>query len=574
MVDNQITLRDRLGGRWAISLRAYTWASAPWVLVGALSEPQALRSPALFFEWLGISAIAYFALGVVLFFAHKTYMRSRSTYPVALWVVFGTHVLASEMRTLTYVQLVHLAGLPDNVPLELRLFTATAMGITAFPILTYAFDSWDRYVQERNRLINIAVNERVQNLQQEQALEVVRLGILKELQMRVSQSLRSARQDISKISEASAREHIGPDVVRIFSDISRGSIRSISHTLRTEAEQVNRFSFSELISIIAHSRPYRPFIIIPPLAVLSLSVIARNESFLNSVRLTWLWAIPALLITTATNWACHRFLDKSVLIYISSVIALGSLGTIPFTFFVRQGQPLSDALAWAIMGIFTGSVLVPISGLGDGISLQRQSVLDSLRRQVEQADIAQLALQRERSSITNEIASYMHGTVQATLSASIMRISQALATGNQAEAVNAFNQAREALELPQEYQFEKQSTSLTEHLAKLKANWAGLVDISTDVLGDDLAPAESRILQTIATEAINNAVRHGDADTVDLTITVTPNLIRLDAFNNGILAQNEKLGMGLKSLDKYASKNWSLTQTNDGRVHLSARIKR
>lgn len=574
MVDNQITLRDRLGGRWAISLRAYTWAAAPWILVGALSEPEALRSAAVFFQWLGVSAIAYLALGLVLLLAHKTYLRNRATDPVPIWVAIGTTILSSEIRSLTYIELIDQTGLNNHVPFELRLLTAALMAMTAFPILTYAFDSWDRYVQERNRLIDLAVSERVNNLQQEQALEVIRLGILKELQLRVSQSLSSARQNITKISEASAQEHIGPDVVKIFRDISRGSIRSISHALRTEAQERNRFRASELLSIIAHSRPYRPFIILPALFATAMTVLARNESFINSVRLAWLWMLPALAITSGTNWICRNYTRLAIPVYIGSIVSLGLLGIIPFLFLQAIGHSFNESLAWAIMGAFTGAVLVPLSGLGDGISLQRQSVLNSLRTQVEQADIAQLALQRERNSITGEIASYMHGTVQATLSASIMRLSQALASGNQEEAVIAFNQAREALELPEEYEFDSQATSLAEHLAKLKSNWAGLIDISATVNGDGLTPLESRTLQTIATEAINNAVRHGDADSVELTIHVLPESITLDAFNNGNLVQNDKLGMGLKSLDKYANKNWSLSESGDGRVHLSARINR
>ena len=574
MVDNQITLRDRLGGRWAISLRAYTWAAAPWILVGALSEPEALRSAAVFFQWLGVSAIAYLALGLVLLLAHKTYMRNRTTDPVPIWVAIGTAILSSEIRSLTYIELIDQAGLNNHVPFELRLLTAALMAMTAFPVLTYAFDSWDRYVQERNRLIDLAVSERVNNLQQEQALEVIRLGILKELQMRVSQSLSSARQNITKISEASAQEHIGPDVVKIFRDISRGSIRSISHALRTEAQEGNRFRASELLSIIAHSRPYRPFIILPALFATAMTVLARNESFINSVRLAWLWMLPALAITSGTNWICRNYSRLAIAVYIGSIVSLGLLGIIPFLFLRAIGHGVNESLAWAVMGAFTGAVLVPLSGLGDGISLQRQSVLNSLRSQVEQADIAQLALQRERNSITGEIASYMHGTVQATLSASIMRLSQALASGNQEEAVIAFNQAREALELPEEYEFNSQATSLAEHLATLKSNWAGLIDISATVNGDGLTPLESKTLQTIATEAINNAVRHGDADSVELTIHVLPESITLDAFNNGNLVHNDKLGMGLKSLDKYANKNWSLSETRDGRVHLSARINR
>lgn len=574
MVANPITLRDRLGGRWAVSLRAYSWVGIPWILVGALSEPLALQSPSSFFQWLGISAVSYLALGAVMLLADKTVLNNRRLIPVPLWVAFGVNLVASEVRSLTYIELIHLGNLPDHVPLGLRLFTAALMALTAFPLLTYAFDSWDRYVQERDRLIDEAVTEQVQNLQEQQALEVIRLGIVKELQLRVSQSMSSARNDITKISEASAHEHIGPDVVQIFRDISRSSIRKISHDLRHETEQVNRFRASELISLIAHSRPYRPFLIIPPLAALSLSVVARNESFLLSARLIWLWVLPALAITQFTNWLCSARPRWAVPTYITSVGMLFLLGLIPVVYFNYLDRHWSESIAWGIMGSFAGGIVVPLSGLGDGITLQRQSVLAALRREVENADIAQLALQRERNAITNEIASYMHGTVQASLSASIMRLSQALSSGNQQEAVAAFNHAREALELPEEYNFELKSTTLTEHLDSLKANWAGLIDINSQVDGDELNPAETRILQTISTEAINNAVRHGDADKVSLNIHVTPEVITIDALNNGELGPNEKLGMGLKSLDKYARNDWSLKATNDGQVHLSARIRR
>lgn len=284
--------------------------------------------------------------------------------------------------------------------------------------------------------------------------------------------------------------------------------------------------------------------------------------------------LPALFITQFTNWACRKFDRFSVPIYLTSIAALGLLGLIPLAFFTSIGRSFTEALAWAIMGAFTSAVVIPVSGLGDGISLHRNSVLESLRQQVEQADIAQLALQRERNAITSEIASYMHGTVQASLSASIMRLSQALATGNQEEAVTAFNQARAALELPEDFTFELQTTTLAEHLANLSQNWAGLVNIHSEIVGDNLTPLESRIIQTIATEAINNAVRHGNAEEVTLSFNITDALITIDVFNNGVLIPNEKLGMGLKTLDQYARKDWSLRIAADSRVHLSARIKR
>lgn len=574
MVDNVITLRDRLGGRWAVSLRAYTWAGIPWILVGALSEPAALVSPASFFQWLGISALSYLALGAVMLLADKTILSNRRIVPVSLWVAFGVNFVSSATRSVTYIQLVHFAGLPDNVPFELRLFTAVLMALTAFPLLTYAFDSWDRYVQERNRLIEDAVTEQVNNLQQQQALEVIRLGIVKELQLRVSQSMSSARSDITKISEASAQEHIGPDVVQIFRDISRSSLRKISHDLRRETEHVNRFNTRELISLIAHSRPYRPFLIMPPLAALGLSAVARNEPFIVAARLLWMWVLPALAITQFANWFCRTYSRWAVPAYVTSIVALGSLGLVPVAYFNYLGRPSAESLAWGVMGAFTSAVVIPLSGLGDGISLQRQSVLKSLRQEVDNADIAQLALQRERNAITNEIASYMHGTVQASLSASIMRLSQALASGHQDEAVAAFNQARAALELPEDYAFELKTTTLEERLSNLKTNWAGLIDIDARVEGGELTPGESRVMQTIATEAVNNAVRHGNADKVSLAFHISPEDITVDAFNNGELGPKDKMGMGLKSLEQYAHKDWSLTETHDGQVHLFARIKR
>lgn len=574
MVDNSVTLRDRLGGRWAISLRAYSWSAVPWILVGAISEPEALKSFSSFAQWLGISAIAYLVLGAVLLIADKTAFRNRRVTPVPIWLVIAVDILASEIRSISFIQLIHLTGLPDHVTPALRMLTAALMALIAFPLLTITFDSWDRYTQERNRLIEAAVNDQVNNLQQMQALEVVRLGIIKELQLRVSHSMSAARDDLTKISDASAQEHIGPDVVKIFQDISRDSIRKISHDLKEETESVSSFKFSELISTIAHSRPYRPFLIMPALFALSLTVLARNETFLLASRLTWAWTLPALAIMGLTNLYCKKFNRFEILVYGLSVIALGLLGAIPAFYFLYMDRSANEFLAWAIMGFIIGVGVIPVSGIADGISLKRQSVLESLREQVAQADIAQLALQRERNLITNEIASYMHGTVQASLSASILRLTQALATGNQSEAQLAFNQARAALELPEDLPFPQAPITLQEHLANLKSNWSGLIEIKSQVSGQEIELSEAKVLQNISTEAVNNAVRHANATHIEIEIHATDSEISFTALNDGELGQNEKLGMGLSTLSQYSSKDWSLTTTPDGKVCLTARLGR
>jgi signal transduction histidine kinase len=149
-----------------------------------------------------------------------------------------------------------------------------------------------------------------------------------------------------------------------------------------------------------------------------------------------------------------------------------------------------------------------------------------------------------------------------------------LASGNQVEAVEAFNQARAALELPEEFDFDQKIISLQQHLENLQANWNGLTTITAQVVGDDLNPQENRVLQTISTEAINNAVRHGNASHIDLTITVEPDVISIVARNDGTLHANEKRGMGLSALDQYSRNDWSLTTDEHGKVLLQARIKR
>jgi len=75
------------------------------------------------------------------------------------------------------------------------------------------------------------------------------------------------------------------------------------------------------------------------------------------------------------------------------------------------------------------------------------------------------------------------------------------------------------------------------------------------------------------TEGINNAVRHGDADRIDITITEQDSGIAISIADNGTAGPpSGRRGTGTRLLDALAPQSWSRTINENGGTTLAAQI--
>jgi signal transduction histidine kinase len=169
----------------------------------------------------------------------------------------------------------------------------------------------------------------------------------------------------------------------------------------------------------------------------------------------------------------------------------------------------------------------------------------------------------------------IHGTVQASLTAALARLSQPGGLGKKdASLVRAhIAQARKGLSQNTSSQFD-----LVEALRETKKTWRGILDIKT-TLNSPAAKAlisdrwASVCANEIIKESVSNSMKHGKAERVNVRFESSqPGFIEIVAEDDGKgLPRQFRPGLGSQLLDEIAFP-WSLEKRPEGGTILRARI--
>jgi glucose-6-phosphate-specific signal transduction histidine kinase len=81
-------------------------------------------------------------------------------------------------------------------------------------------------------------------------------------------------------------------------------------------------------------------------------------------------------------------------------------------------------------------------------------------------------------------------------------------------------------------------------------------------------------VHTVVVDAINNAVRHGDADWVRIGFTIEGDALVLNIRNNGTDRPSSRVGLGTLHLNQLAPDKWSRFPNEQGIVQLMVRLER
>jgi signal transduction histidine kinase len=187
-----------------------------------------------------------------------------------------------------------------------------------------------------------------------------------------------------------------------------------------------------------------------------------------------------------------------------------------------------------------------------------------------------LALLNQRLWVERrEWALRIHGTIQASLTAALARLSQPGGLNKKDVALvrEHIAQARKGLS-----QNSSSAFSLVDALKETTKTWRGILEIKTDLR----SPAAKVIISDrwasvcaneIIKESVSNAMKHGKADKVEVTFeSVQPGFIEIIAQDDGKgLPRQARPGLGSQLLDEIAFP-WSLEKRPGGGTVLRARI--
>jgi len=233
----------------------------------------------------------------------------------------------------------------------------------------------------------------------------------------------------------------------------------------------------------------------------------------------------------------------------------------------------SEFQPWIISSIATPllGLLYQLIILGGYSSRTELARLDSARVSV----LIQLSEARRRAWLRQRHLTHtLHSTVQSRVHAQarLLRSGEGkLSTVERAQTIEVVTSALDVLMTEP-----GESVDPVEAIRDLIDFWEGMCTITLDVGGDVWAstsadPEAAEALHIVSLEMISNAIRHGHATEIAITMArSTPETVTVTATNNGTgVPASHRAGLGMALYDELAA-DWSLT--NGDRITVTADI--
>ena len=506
-------------GPMTLSWRTMVLLAPVGILAGLATTAEA--DPATRLSWLGAACLAQVALTNV--------YALGSALGLGRWRagVLAVVVLGAATRAASLVALTSAFGDVDPLTPDARMIGATAT-FTVWGIgLGAAVQAW---FDHRAALRAMATNadEALAEAQQLSRLWQQRLD-----------------------TTATSPESLAATARALHDDVD-SRLRPLSHRLWfTMTDRAAREQF--LRSMVSAPLP------LGWIGALTLIIFVWNAGFVYGLPRTLGAAacgIPCLLaILFAGQWlALRAHRGAGVLVLGAVPIASVTSATVVATIMGMADIGVVVIVVAAQIGIIVGVQLIAVSA-----RLRAASLVDLAGRTQ--------ALEAERAAV----AAYLHSTVQARWTAAAHRLEAAAEAGDLGAARRALVSARALLVS------DGPSTDEVIDCTELARAWDGIASVHLEV--DPHLPAHVHgVVGRIVDEAISNAVRHGRARTIRVSITMAVSergsgraevVVEDDGTGTGDSGEENRRGLGSDWLDTVAE--WSLTRTESG-SHLHATV--
>jgi signal transduction histidine kinase len=240
------------------------------------------------------------------------------------------------------------------------------------------------------------------------------------------------------------------------------------------------------------------------------------------------------------------------------------IGTLAGVSAAGLGLPASEN--FAIQAALMVSINLVLTLVLGALKIERAKTLEGIKETLEELRLLNSRLRQRVWLARKTLAMELHGSIQSTLQSVAARLSK-LADPSENELAQSLDQVRAAFELVDNRDYLSGNT-LSDHLGELILLWEGALDLqitltpeAESALESDLAAA--RCALEVCREAITNAVKHGEAEQVRISILPGHGFVTIEAQNDGIKLDRESKGQGI-DLYREVAHSFSLANTPDG----------
>lgn len=545
------SLRRDIGGQFIGDPRTFLYfVPLAWFLSMVSSDIEG--DPWIFAAKMVANAIAFAGCYGLLLLFRVTIFRERLRLTISLSVVIGAGMAVGALKVvLTALVSGTLTGDWGGVdPLAIRIVAGAITGAWFFPVAAIIMSLQDRYRTARE----VVVAERLRVTEASGGWHPH-----DDAPTRLASVLDDARKAISEHRDHPAA--LAASLTELLDD----KIRPLSRELLAGRGRKTRDSSAwELLRIVVSRHKYWP-----TLTTLAL-VLSAGPLIVSTVG--WAEGIGRLGILGAVAWLVLTALGR-----VPSGRA--SLGTVVFVGAVLANAGINELLAQSVFGnfgnfsipfaIFLSSTLFGALALLLGAVRVTRSELDTLLGELTTIlgkDYLEGQIERELVKARHrELAHVIHGRLQNQILGVVLALSKNPAASTtedlmrEIELLDAAITARDPLgRLPS-------NGNLSQELEALVARWAGIIDVTVTTHGAETAPARDvPVLVGVAEEGITNAVRHGLASSVTISVSKEEDHWRLSVSDNGVGPRDGLPGIGTLTLNKVAGNSWSLSANRSG----------
>jgi signal transduction histidine kinase len=194
----------------------------------------------------------------------------------------------------------------------------------------------------------------------------------------------------------------------------------------------------------------------------------------------------------------------------------------------------------------------------------REEALIQLRKFLPEDKLQDILDAGQISNEQSEYAQYLHAEVQSQLTASKLLLLKAAETDFAAMSTEITRQVLlrlESLKTP----YEKKVARIPKvRLNELIQTWRGLTRIKMDLPPElDRVSKNGEVISQLIEESVINAIRHGKAKNVKVTVWIEGDVCKIEVQDDGKLKSTKKPGLGSTLFQVFAP-DWKLKTNDDG----------
>ena len=270
-------------------------------------------------------------------------------------------------------------------------------------------------------------------------------------------------------------------------------------------------------------------------------------------------AIDLLYFSFAELFFYFKVLNRSR----TNLLVIATTSILPF--FLQANLPAQFQVSDKLIDILIYQILLSITYIAfllgfnsyTVISQQRAEVIASLQRHLSSEKYSESIIKDGTALHNKDIAQYLHGEIQAGLTASSLLLQQAAKSGDSDLANEALERAAGLLSQDHTNISYTRMATPEVKLEKIISGWKGIADI-TIALPPTVQLEETALRSAVALieEAIANSIRHAQASQIQVSGILKEDLLTINIISNGDSMVKGKAGLGTKLFDDLASE-WS-----------------